>query len=59
MPPGTDFRLVSLNGQQGLVILDGDRVDTVGLLEVHGGRIHNIYMIRNPEKLRAMAETPL
>ncbi|RJE87468.1 sigma-70 family RNA polymerase sigma factor [Paenibacillus sp. 1011MAR3C5] len=40
-----------INGQAGLVIRSGDRVETVVLLDMREDRIQHIYFVRNPDKL--------
>lgn len=47
-----------VNGGVGVVFRDGDRLDTVGTAVVRGGRITELFLVRNPAKLVA-AETPV
>jgi RNA polymerase sigma-70 factor (ECF subfamily) len=41
-----------VNGQPAIVIRSSDGYHTVGILQVEGDAIRNIYLVRNPEKLR-------
>ncbi|WP_189885496.1 RNA polymerase sigma-70 factor [Streptomyces xantholiticus] len=50
-----DFRFVELNGAPALLILSGGKPDSVFQLEVLGGRIQCVYIIRNPDKLVSLA----
>jgi RNA polymerase sigma-70 factor (ECF subfamily) len=55
-PEGAVVRLARINGQPGLVLsADGAVFQTVGL-EIEGGRIAAVYTMRNPEKLRGVAQ---
>lgn len=47
-----DLRERSVNGQPGLVAVDGDTVLAVYAFELNRERIHRIWAIRNPDKLR-------
>ncbi|MFB9180065.1 RNA polymerase sigma factor SigJ [Dactylosporangium sucinum] len=49
-----DLRIVerTVNGQPGLVMLDGDVTVTVLAFDVTDGRITHLWAIRNPDKLR-------
>ena len=42
----------TVNGRPGLVVETDGRVATVFAFEIVGGRIKNIWVVRNPEKLR-------
>ena len=54
--PRTTFRLAEVNGEPGLLReLDG-KVDTVISFVTDGIRILDVYMIRNPEKLRSVSQ---
>ncbi|MET7698764.1 RNA polymerase sigma-70 factor [Streptomyces sp. NPDC005485] len=52
--PDVSFRLQEVNGGTALVILSGDKPDSVFQLDVVDGRIQCIYVIRNPEKLTSL-----
>lgn len=54
---GTQFqaRIAEVNGQAGIIIYEGDTVETVILLHVQEEAIRNLYFIRNPDKLRLVA----
>lgn len=46
---------VTLNGLPGIVLFDRSGVDTAMAMEVTGGQISAFYVMRNPDKLRAVA----
>jgi RNA polymerase sigma-70 factor, ECF subfamily len=54
--PGLSFRFLELNGGPAVLALSGDKPDSVFQLDVHDGRIQAVYIIRNPDKLRSLAE---
>jgi RNA polymerase sigma-70 factor (ECF subfamily) len=53
--PDSAFRFVELNGGPALLVLSGDKPDSVFQLDVLDGRIQAVYIIRNPDKLRSLA----
>jgi RNA polymerase sigma-70 factor (ECF subfamily) len=53
--PDAEVRLAELNGAPALIILSGGKPDTVLQVEVLDGRIQCVYIIRNPDKLAALA----
>ncbi|MGW0820593.1 RNA polymerase sigma factor SigJ [Streptomyces sp. NPDC002845] len=52
--PDASFRIMEINGGAALVVLSGDKVDSVFQLDVADGRIQCVYILRNPEKLLAL-----
>lgn len=48
---GIQLEISEVNGQIGVVIRTGEQVDSVALIHMEGYEIHNIYLIRNPDKL--------
>ncbi|CAM4256790.1 RNA polymerase sigma-70 factor (ECF subfamily) [Paenibacillus endophyticus] len=46
------FTLSEINGQLGLIIHYGQKVDSVFMFQVENGLIHHIYIVRNPDKLK-------
>jgi RNA polymerase sigma-70 factor (ECF subfamily) len=54
---GAGRSLVNVNGWPGLVLFRGDQLDSVTGLTVAGGRITEIDIVRNPEKLRSIQWT--
>ncbi|MFD7275804.1 RNA polymerase sigma-70 factor [Streptomyces sp. NPDC059862] len=48
------FRFLELNGGPAVLVLSGDEPDAVFQLDVLDGRIHSVYVIRNPDKLRRL-----
>jgi RNA polymerase sigma-70 factor (ECF subfamily) len=53
--PDVEVRLVELNGAPALIVLSGGKPDTVLQVEVLDGRIQCVYIIRNRDKLAALA----
>jgi RNA polymerase sigma-70 factor (ECF subfamily) len=53
--PDLSFRFLELNGGPALLVLSGEKPDSVFQLDVLDGRIQSIYIIRNPDKLRSLA----
>jgi RNA polymerase sigma-70 factor (ECF subfamily) len=52
LPDGTDYRPSIINGLPGfLVVLPGGGVDQTLSFEIVDGLIHQIYVVRNPDKL--------
>lgn len=49
------FRFLEVNGGLAVLVLSGDRPDSVFQMEVADGRIQCVYIIRNPDKVRALA----
>ncbi|MFI1357942.1 RNA polymerase sigma-70 factor [Streptomyces sp. NPDC020898] len=49
------FRFLEVNGGLALLVLSGDKPDSVFQMEVADGRIQCVYIIRNPDKMRALA----
>ncbi|POX35958.1 RNA polymerase subunit sigma-24, partial [Streptomyces sp. Ru73] len=49
------FGFASLNGGTAVVVRAGGRVDAVFQLDVVDGRIQTVYVVRNPDKLAAVA----
>ncbi|MGW1375527.1 RNA polymerase sigma-70 factor [Streptomyces sp. NPDC002446] len=54
-PSGTEFTLVELNGGIALLARNGEAPDSVLQLGIRDGRIHTVYIVRNPDKLGALA----
>ncbi|MCG8415538.1 MAG: sigma-70 family RNA polymerase sigma factor [Pseudomonadales bacterium] len=50
----SDIILSNINGIPGLIFKHEDEIDQTVTLEVTDGKISAIYMVRNPEKLRAL-----
>ncbi|MFI6934249.1 RNA polymerase sigma-70 factor [Streptomyces sp. NPDC050287] len=53
--PDPSFRFLELNGGPALLALSGGEPDAVFQLDVLGGRIQSVHIIRNPDKLRSLA----
>ncbi|MEU0071960.1 RNA polymerase sigma-70 factor [Streptomyces sp. NPDC006332] len=53
--PDVSVRFLELNGGPAVLVLSGDEPDSVFQLDVLDGRIQSVYIIRNPDKLRALA----
>ncbi|MEU0212267.1 RNA polymerase sigma-70 factor [Streptomyces canus] len=52
--PDITWRFLELNGGPAVLILSGGKPDSVFQLDVLDGRIQSVYVIRNPDKLRAL-----
>ncbi len=50
-----EFRFIEANGAPALLILDDGRPDSVVAVGVADGRIADIYLVRNPDKLTGLA----
>lgn len=48
----TQINLVLINGQLGVHLVESDKLETVIGFEVKDGKIEEIYIIRNPDKLK-------
>ncbi|MBO7743029.1 RNA polymerase sigma factor SigJ [Paenibacillus sp. MWE-103] len=55
---GIRFAFGGVNGQTGIVVYSGSRVDSVVLLHAEGSSVRGIYIVRNPDKLRLFASPP-
>ena len=53
--PDVRFETVTCNGVPAMVSYSGDRLEGVILIEIADGKITNFYVIRNPDKLAAVA----
>lgn len=53
--PDLSFRFLELNGGPAVLVLSGDKPDSVVQLDVADGRVRTVYVIRNPDKLRSLA----
>ena len=53
--PDFRFETVNCNNAPAVVVYSGDHLEGVFLVEVTDGKITNLYAIRNPEKLAAIA----
>lgn len=49
------WRFLEINGGPAVLVLSGDKPDSVFQLDVVDGRIQAVYIIRNPDKLTALA----
>lgn len=48
------FRILELNGGPAVLVLSGGKPDSVLQLGIADGRVHAVYVIRNPDKLRSL-----
>jgi RNA polymerase sigma-70 factor (ECF subfamily) len=56
---GFEIRLAELNGEDAFIAYNGDEVDSVGFTEIDdSGRICQIYVVRNPDKLTGIPRLP-
>ncbi|MEU1918922.1 RNA polymerase sigma-70 factor [Streptomyces albogriseolus] len=56
--PDASVRMVELNGGPALLVLSGGKPDTVVQIDADGDRIRTVYVVRNPDKLAALAALP-
>ncbi|GAA0929412.1 RNA polymerase sigma-70 factor [Streptomyces thermoalcalitolerans] len=54
--PDLSVRFLEVNGGPALLALSGGRPDSLFQLDVADGRIQSVYIIRNPDKLRTLAD---
>ncbi|TCM41640.1 RNA polymerase sigma factor SigJ [Kribbella sp. VKM Ac-2568] len=56
---GFEIRLAELNGEDAFIAYNGEEVDSVGFTEIDdSGRICQIYVVRNPDKLTGIPRLP-
>jgi RNA polymerase sigma-70 factor (ECF subfamily) len=53
--PESEFRFLEINGGPALLILAGGKPDSVFQLDVVDGLVQCVYIVRNPDKLAALA----
>lgn len=46
------YRIATVNGTPGIVMMIGERIAYVYSFEAAGGRIHSVYVVANPDKLK-------
>ncbi|MCL7363924.1 RNA polymerase sigma-70 factor [Streptomyces ardesiacus] len=56
--PDASFHFVELNGGPAVLVRSGGKPDSVVQVDVADGRIQAVYIIRNPDKLVSLADTP-
>ncbi|NJP52210.1 RNA polymerase sigma-70 factor [Streptomyces sp. SBST2-5] len=56
--PDFSVRFIEVNGGPALLVLSGGKPDAVFQVDVADGRIRTVYIIRNPDKLQALAALP-
>ncbi|MFE7433533.1 RNA polymerase sigma-70 factor [Streptomyces tendae] len=56
--PDATFHFLELNGGPALLVRSGGKPDSVLQVDVADGRIQAVYIIRNPDKLASLADTP-
>lgn len=54
-PAQTSYRFVEANGGPAVLVLSGDKPDSLLQLDVADGRVATVYIVRNPDKLRHLA----
>lgn len=47
-----NFEILEINGQNGIVIRSAQGIEAVVLMHIEGNLIYNLYIVRNPDKLR-------
>lgn len=58
MPANVTRRFAEINGQPGVIVYDQGRVFGVLTMDIFEGRIRNIYIVRNPDKLARIPSLP-
>ena len=58
LPPGITRQFAEINGQPGVIAYHNGKVFGVLSLDVVGGRVRNIYIVRNPDKLGRLPDLP-
>jgi RNA polymerase sigma-70 factor (ECF subfamily) len=53
--PDAEFRVLEVNGAPALLVLSGGKPDSLMQVEILDGRISCVYIVRNPDKLGALA----
>jgi RNA polymerase sigma-70 factor (ECF subfamily) len=53
---GVHIEVVQMNRQPAFILRTGEGIHTVGILHVEKNRICNIYIVRNPDKLKHVGE---
>ncbi|MEU9354649.1 RNA polymerase sigma factor SigJ [Streptomyces griseoloalbus] len=56
--PDLTVRFLELNAGPAVLVLSGGKPDSVVQLDVADGRVRAVYVIRNPDKLRALPTVP-
>ncbi|WP_131973084.1 RNA polymerase sigma-70 factor [Exiguobacterium sp. s166] len=51
-----DIEILGINGQNGIVIRSAKRIQAVALVHIEQELIGNIYIIRNPDKLKSLSK---
>jgi RNA polymerase sigma-70 factor (ECF subfamily) len=51
---GLDVRFADVNGGTAIVAFDGSRPALALMFEITGGRVHELYLVNNPDKLNAL-----
>jgi len=52
LPANTTLRYVQINGRPGVLMSSGENLYNAVCFDVEGERVRNIYIVRNPEKLK-------
>lgn len=58
LPAGITRRFAEINGQPGIIAYHDGKIFGVLSLDVADGRVHNIYIVRNPDKLVRLPHLP-
>ncbi|MNI56358.1 RNA polymerase sigma factor SigJ [compost metagenome] len=53
---GVHIEVVQINRQPAFILRSSEGIHTVGILHVEKNRIRNIYIVRNPDKLKHVGE---
>lgn len=58
LPAGIIRRFAAINGQPGVIAYHNGKVFGVLSLDVADGRVHSVYIVRNPDKLARLPDLP-
>ncbi|MCM3702002.1 RNA polymerase sigma factor SigJ [Paenibacillus macerans] len=53
---GVHIEVIRMNGQPAFIVRSGEGIQTVGIFHVEKNQIRNIYIVRNPDKLKHAGE---
>ncbi|GAB1334347.1 RNA polymerase sigma-70 factor [Streptomyces sp. E-15] len=55
-PADLSFRVLEVNGGPALLLLSGGKPDSLVQVDIADGRVTSVYVLRNPDKLRYLAD---
>ncbi|MEV5874823.1 RNA polymerase sigma-70 factor [Streptomyces sp. NPDC052101] len=57
LPPAPSLRLLEANGGPAVLILSDGKPDSLFQLDIADGRVTTVYVVRNPDKMRHLADS--